>query len=197
MSWNVSFRRTLHQSMRSEYGSLKIILTCFYARKKPINVFGNPSLNRAFSTKSFFNVLEGVSYLRSPCLHVWLGLAPPRLETLCWLVVSGKVTTADNLRRGLSSEAISDFYSLCREGMETVDHLFLHRRVSSSLWRDFGQRCSLSWCLSDSISAMFEAWSFCPFSGCGTVIWKLIPIAIVWSISKERNDRVFRGTWLD
>lgn len=38
----------------------------------------------------------------------------------------------DNLRRrGLSSEAISDLCLMCGEERETMDHLFVHRKLSS------------------------------------------------------------------
>lgn len=45
-----------------------------------------------FSTKYFDIALEGESSFRYPCLHVWLGLAPPQVETLRCLVGSGKVS---------------------------------------------------------------------------------------------------------
>lgn len=50
---------------------------------------------------------------RSTSYLVWLGLAPPRVETFCWLAISGKVSTADNLKRGMSSENISDLRFCC------------------------------------------------------------------------------------
>lgn len=30
-------------------------------------------------------------------------------------------------------------------------------------------------------------------SGGGDIIWRLVPFAVLWSIWKERNDRIFRG----
>ena len=65
---------------------------------------------------------------------VWLGPAPPRVEPSCWPTVSGKVSSADNLRRRrLVSKAISDMCLMCKQG-KSVDHLFLHCELSNSLW---------------------------------------------------------------
>lgn len=64
--------------------------------------------------------LEAASPFRSSCSLVRLGLAPPRVETLCCSVVSAMVSIVDNLRRGLSSEEISDLCSLCGEGKEQL-----------------------------------------------------------------------------
>lgn len=46
-------------------------------------------------------------------LSCWLGLVPPRVEAFCWLVVSGKVSMVDNLRRkGFALEESSELSSL-------------------------------------------------------------------------------------
>ena len=39
---------------------------------------------------------------------------------------------------------------------------------------------------------MIEAWRCSSFYGCGLVLWRLIPFAILWSVWKEKNDRVFK-----
>lgn len=49
------------------------------------------------------------SSFQPPCSLIRLGSAPLQVEVLCWLAISGKVSTVDNLKRkGLSLEAISD-----------------------------------------------------------------------------------------
>lgn len=75
--------------------------------------------------------------------------------------------------------------------METVDHLFLHCVFFSS-YGVFSLGGVLR-CSSASLFMMIESWGMSLFFGCGAVIWKLIPFAILWSIWNERNDSVFRG----
>lgn len=95
--------------------------------------------------------------------------------------VSGKIFTADNLKRGMLMDTISDLCSSCGEGRELIDHLFVHC-VVPSLWCCFFQWCGSSWCLLGSLSSVLldvfpflwlwcysaEAHSYC----CFLSIWK-------------------------
>ena len=81
---------------------------------------------------------------------------------------------------------------VCGKGMETVDHLFIHCEFSHTLWCRFLLRCSVLWCSPGTLVGMIEAWRCSSFHGCGLVLWRLIPFAMLWSIWKERNERVFR-----
>lgn len=38
---------------------------------------------------------------------------------------------------------------------------------------------------------LVEAWRLSPFIGCGIILWMLVPFSILWSVWKERNDRIF------
>lgn len=40
-----------------------------------------------------------VPVVKQPGSLVWVGLATPRVESFCWLVVLGKAATTDVLRR--------------------------------------------------------------------------------------------------
>lgn len=55
----------------------------------------------------------------------------------------------DNLRRGLSSEAISDLYF--KKPGEMVDHLFLDYEFSYALWCRFLGKCDTLWCFLGSL----------------------------------------------
>lgn len=58
-----------------------------YLESQPIGVF---------SCRSFLKALEDIPRARPSSSLVWLGLAPPRLEAFCWLVVLAKVSMVDN-----------------------------------------------------------------------------------------------------
>lgn len=66
--------------------------------------------------------------------------------------------------------------------------------MAASIWSNFIRRCSLAWCCPKNIADIVESWMGGYFVGCGCVLWWLIPFAILWSIWKERNSRIFLGS---
>lgn len=132
------------------------------------STFGSPILQACFF-QGLFKRRDPFTAVRSPCATVWTGLVPPRVEAFCWLAV-GKISTTDVLRRGLTSDIISDTCRLCGREMESIDHLFIHCGVASSIWRYFLNECGVSWCFPGSLAMLFEAWRGTPMIGKGMIL---------------------------
>ena len=171
-SWDVSLRRVLRPFEEAEFGSLKNLLSnVFFCRDVVDSRIWMPCSSGAFSCKSFYKELEGFPSINASASLAWLGLAPPRVEAFMWLALSGKVSTADNLRRrGLTSMAISDICVLCGKVNETVDHLFVHCEFSYSLWCRFLARCGVLWSLPRSLVGLVEAWRLSSFFGSSLIL---------------------------
>ena len=105
--------------------------------------------------------------------------------------MAGKISTADILRRGLTSDNISDTCCHCRRERESIDHLFIQCHVASFIWVYFLNVSGVSWCLPRSLPILFEAWKGTLLVGIGRILWKIIPLSILWSIWNERNYRIF------
>lgn len=95
----------------------------------------------------------------------------------------------------MSSEDISNLYLLCGKENETIDHLFVHCELSLSLWCQMISWSCVQWCLLEAAQGMIKEWTS-SFSMCDMVLWRLDPFAIMWSMWKERNVRVLRGSLL-
>lgn len=81
-----------------------------------------------------------------PSTLVWMGLASPRVESFCWLGVSSKIPTTDNLRRkGFMLENSAEFCALGGKERENINHLFIHYEFVHFLWYSFLERGGISW----------------------------------------------------
>jgi hypothetical protein len=73
---------------------------------------------------------------------------------------------------------------------ESVDHLHLHCDVTSALWNNIFTCFGMSWVMPRRVIDLFACWwkSGRPMS---VVIWKMVPICILWCVWKEINLRCF------
>ena len=92
--------------------------------------------------------LEPFDESQSAYALICMGHVPPRVEAFCFLAVRGKILMADNLRRGMSLDSISDMWSPCGRETESIGHLFIRCHVASSLWgfflKESGVACVIS-----------------------------------------------------
>ena len=143
------------QTSAWEHESLLCLLTNVFLCKDSSDCrIWKPDSAGSFSSRSFYQEIDSSSAAQSSCASVWMGLGPPRVESFCWMVVRGKISITDNLRRGLESMDISYVLPM-QEGDGSVDHLSIHCHVISFIWRYFLKACGVSWCLPGSIAAFF------------------------------------------
>lgn len=112
-------------------------------------------------------------------------MAPPGVE---------RVPAVDMLRRrSLSFEGSSDICVLCESAEDSVNHLFIHCQVASSIWSLMLYQCGIASCASRLLTELAESLRGAPFSGCGLILWRIFPFSHIWSIWKEKNNMIFRG----
>ncbi|KAE8687588.1 putative Glucan endo-1,3-beta-glucosidase precursor [Hibiscus syriacus] len=83
-----------------------------------------------FSAKSCINIFfdqDGIQQEKESWeRHIWVGIAPPRVETFVWQVVHRRVAVKEELLKQGVSGIDDPLRSLCGREMESVSHLFLH-----------------------------------------------------------------------
>lgn len=79
------------------------------------------------------------------------------MEAFCGHAITRMVSTANNLRRGLSSEVISITCLLCKKEREMVNHLFVHCEFSSLVQSCFLEKCGVHWYIPRLMESLFKA----------------------------------------
>jgi hypothetical protein len=187
--WNIVFTRLLHDWEVE-------ILASFYSLLYSIKFRGVgedklwwiPSNKGSFEVSSFYRVLSAHGSLPFPWKGIWRSKAPPRVAFFAWTAALSKIPTIDNLRwRGM---IVVNRCWLCESEGELVDHLLLHCGVANALWNAFFSRFGLYWVMPRSVRELFACW----WSGGrsrSAVVWKVVPLCLMWCIWRERNARCF------
>ena len=78
--------------------------------------------------------------------------------------------------------------------LRTVDHLLIHCEISWRVWSWWMNIWELQWAAPASLTGVFQSW--CPPSSQPFFkkIWWAIFYIIIWSLWKERNQRIFNNT---
>lgn len=79
---------------------------------------------------------------------------------------------------------------MCRSDGESVNHLLIHCPVAWELWNFVLNLFHLSWVMPRSIKEIFRSWSLYKRRKRSS-LWDAAPLAVYWTIWKERNQRAF------
>ncbi|XP_059310048.1 uncharacterized protein LOC132061211 [Lycium ferocissimum] len=124
-----------------------------------------------------------------PWRMIWKTKIPYKVNCFSWLLAKEVVLTHENLnKRGF--HLCSRCY-LCGEQAETVNHLFLHCKVTDQLWQLFLKMKKINWVKSGNIKEVMKCWNRDGNAAKKEKRWKIVPASIWWTVWKERNQRCF------
>lgn len=107
---------------------------------------------------------------------IWRTKVPVKAAFLGWLAARDVCQTQNKLqRRGFS---LSSRCYLSNSEEETVEHLFLHCRVSRQCWEHFLSITGISLVIPQKICNLLEIWQSQGVKGSLKQIWRTIPICI-------------------
>lgn len=109
-----------------------------------------------------------------------------------WLVVKEAALTQENLMKRGIHRCPRCFF--CEQQAETINHLFLHCKVTRQLWDLFTSLRGIVWTMPGKAEQAIVSWNF-EGNGCAEKNrWRIVPAVIWWTIWKERNLRYFENT---
>ncbi|CAN0881468.1 Putative ribonuclease H protein At1g65750, partial [Linum grandiflorum] len=143
---------------------------------------------RSLRIKCASNKFPGVPGF--PHSSIWMPIVPSKVQCFCWMTFHKKIGTVDNLqRRGLQ---MVNRCALCLCDNESVDHLCLHCKFSSSVWAKVSSRLSIYGPISSDCPGFIAAWKWITCRSRFAACMKVILHSFLWSIWRERNNRIFR-----
>ena len=75
-------------------------------------------------------------------------------------------------------------------GGETVDHLLLHCPVAREIWSYVFWLFGVDWVILNCVLNLVVGWRNW-FGKHSSEVWNLVPLCVMWSIWKERNNSTF------
>ncbi|PWA41098.1 hypothetical protein CTI12_AA559960 [Artemisia annua] len=191
--WDVKLRRRLFDWEVDQFEAFSSLLnSMMLVASNADKVVWSFESSGKFSSKSFSYEVENMNYHGNPLLSsIWKFKVPPKARLLCWQVLSGKLPTRALLSRiGVISENHHEC-PLCKGNVETIDHLFVHCKISLSIWWALVEGWGCMWVIPRSITDLFVWWKdMAKVIKCKEV-WFMAFFSVLWHIWEARNKAVF------
>jgi hypothetical protein len=189
--WNISFVRSLNDWEVDDLVSLYSLLYSYNLGGGADKIWWVPNRKGKFEVRSFYIILTSTVSFPFPWKSIWCTKAPPRVAFFVWLAALGKILTLDSLRK--NNMALVNGCGMCKKEEESIDHLLLHCESAQFLWNAFFSRFGLAWVMPRGVVDLLHCW----WSGgrpCNAVVWKMVPLCIMWCLWSERNGRFFEDS---
>ena len=141
-----------------------------------------------FEVRSYYKLLFGPYNEVFPWECIWCAKVPKRVSFFLQMAARDGILTIDNLvKRGQT--LVNRCYLCCCDG-ETVDLLFLYCKFSHALWSAIFEVFGIHWVMWKTVSALLFAWRNW-FGKHLSIIWKMVPVCLMWLVWKECNTHIF------
>jgi hypothetical protein len=189
--WNISFVRSLNDWEVEELASLYSLLYSYNLGGGADKIWWVPNKKGKFEVKSFYSILNSSISFPFPWKSIWRTKAPPRVAFFVWSAALGKILTLDNLKR--RNIVLVNRCGMCKKDEESIDHLLLHCERAQLLWNAFFGRFGLAWVMPQGVVDLLHCW-WSVGRPRSDVVWKMVPLCIMWCLWVERNGRFFEDS---
>ena len=145
--------------------------------------------NKGFTVKEFYHTLCPSSLGSFPWRSIWKAKVPPWITFFSRTTALGRVLTIDNLRK--RNLIIVDWYCLCKQSGESVDHLLLHCSLAKELWSMVFGLFGVHWVMPCHVFQLWAGWLGRFGDKRNLVVWRMVPHCVMWYIWRERNAHHF------
>jgi hypothetical protein len=83
---------------------------------------------------------------------------------------------------------------MCRESVESPDHLLLYCKVAHELWDMVFGLFGVHWVMPRTVLDLFSSWQGLFGRRRNTVVWWVVPHCVFWCLWRERNAHHFEDT---
>lgn len=125
---------------------------------------------------------------------IWIAAAPSNVCAFAWRVLLDRVPTRLNLlRRKFLSSSADAHCPVCQLDQESVDHVFIHCPFATKVWSLCYCWLGLQRVLPDTCRNHFLQHDFLGLNTKQNEVFRVIWLAVIWSLWIHRNNIIFRG----
>lgn len=199
--WKLEFRRSLLAWEEEEVQRLTKLLS-----EAPIlNPTAEDScLWLASSLKEFSvaSVWQRVEAAKGPMLSIskvlWKNSTPPKVQFFSWLAWRGRIKSAELMHRiGVLNDNVSSLCVFCKAEVKTADHVLLLCPLIWNVWSVLVNWWDVRWATPGSVETLMHWWSGMKWRKTELEIWKVVPLAMLWSVWRLRNNCLFKEGHVD
>ncbi|WMV25638.1 hypothetical protein MTR67_019023 [Solanum verrucosum] len=177
--WNLSFRRFLNdwevERMIQFYNTLEQAKSLNFEEDR---LLWKMDKDGKFKVKSAYKLLDISTETKEgwPWKMIWKGKIPHKVACFTWLVAHQAVLTQDNLMKRGRQLCSRCFF--CEAETETVNHLFLHCKVTEKLWQWFINLRGIRWAMPRHTVEALACWNRDGNQSGHKERWKIVPACI-------------------
>jgi len=127
--------------------------------------------------------------------HIWKSPAPSKVVAFSWKLLHDRIPTKVNLwHMQVLPPDTSVSCVLCEGNVELVNHLFIHCEFAMEVWKGVWRWFEVSLELPPNLFLLWEGWNELAGNNRIRKGFCLIWHAVVWSVCKARNERIFNNS---
>lgn len=138
------------------------------------------------------SLLDRASHPISDGEFWWINSSPKKVVSFIWRAKQGRIPSADELQKR-NIQVASSMCGICRNTVETTNHVLTSCPFASDTINRVLNWCGVPTKQFSEVTKVIDfarSWGHCPKK---KEMLTCILYGTLWSLWKERNDRVFRG----